>query len=546
MASFVFDIKNILILLAGILNLIFAITILVKGHKSHTDRWFNILIFSITSWIFSIIFYRGFQEPYSTLVAIRILYMTAATIPLTFLYFTFIFPDEKYSFKFWQKYLIPIPFLAITFMSLVPSYLIKNVIIIPGQEKIIIFNPNLHFIYAIYIIGYFSWSYTNLFKKYLSPLDALTKIQILYVIIGTLLSTTIGVTTNLILPLLGIFTLNWLGQVTVVFMITFIFYAIIKHHLFNVKVIATELLTFAIWIFIFIRLLVDQTLQTRIMEGGLLTLVIFFGILLIRSVIKEVEQREKLETLSRDLAVANEELKQLDAVKSEFISIASHQLRTPLTVIKGYVSLVLEGTLGSISDASKGALDKVTQSTHQLIKLVDDLLNLSRIESGKIQYSFQINNFTEIVPHVIDELDNKTKEKSIIVKLNNKILNLQPFLFDHDKIHEVIMNLIDNAIKYSPSKSVITIALEETEHNAKPYVHFSIQDQGIGIRPEDQKRLFNKFSRSEEARIANPNGMGIGLYFVKRVIEDHGGQVGLLSKGLGKGSTFWVEVPERI
>lgn len=190
-------------------------------------------------------------------------------------------------------------------------------------------------------------------------------------------------------------------------------YAILRHNLLNIRVIAAELFTFVILIVSFIQILLAETRIVFYLSVGTTIILFAFGIFLIRSVLKEVWQREKMETLSRKLAVANEELKKLDQAKSEFISIASHQLRTPLTVIKGYISLILEGSMGKIAKSATDALQKTAISTEQLIKIVADLLNLSRIESGKIRYEFAPVDFPELVKNVIDEFKHLAEKKAL-------------------------------------------------------------------------------------------------------------------------------------
>src|SRR3989338_1708740 len=162
----------------------------------------------------------------------------------------------------------------------------------------------------------------------------------------------------------------------------------LKHKLFNAKVASTELLTFSIWVFLLIRTTTSLTLQDFVINGSIFILTVFVGVFLIRSVIKEIEQREKLEKMSIQLSVANDELKRVDAAKSEFLSIVSHQLRTPLTAIKGYISMMIEGSYGKLEEVQHGTLEKVFQSAERLIVLVNDLLNLNRIEDGRIIYTF--------------------------------------------------------------------------------------------------------------------------------------------------------------
>ncbi|TSC77599.1 MAG: hypothetical protein G01um101433_516 [Parcubacteria group bacterium Gr01-1014_33] len=321
-------------------------------------------------------------------------------------------------------------------------------------------------------------------------------------------------------------------------------YAILRHQLFNIRIVTAQLLTLILAGFGLFRLIVSASVQEMVFNVLLLAITLLVGVYLILSVRKEVEQRERLEVLSHALAEANEELKKLDAAKSEFVSIAGHQLRAPLTVIRGYVSMAMEGSFGAIDEKVKDALGKVEYSAVQLVKLVASLLDLSRIESGRIKYDFVMGDFQSLTEKVIEEFTSPAKKKGLRILFENRAGTLPQFLFDQDKMREVAVNLVDNAVKYS-KEGEVAVRLEVTATGGKPHARLSVHDSGIGIKKEDIAKLFSKFARTEQAQLADPNGMGIGLYFVKRVVEDHGGKVWAESEGEGKGSTFFLEIPMR-
>lgn len=347
---------------------------------------------------------------------------------------------------------------------------------------------------------------------------------------------------NSVVPLVYGFPLEPVFVIMVPLHLLGMYIAVTKHRLFDVKVITTEVLIFAIWVFLFVRSLVADTPADRWANIVLFALMIFFGVLLIRSVLKEVESREKIQALATDLAAANEELKKLDAAKSEFISIAGHQLRTPLTVIKGYASMVMEGSFGEIGEKAKEAINKVFISSVTLTKLVSDLLDLSRIEAGKIRYEMKEMKLDDVVYGVLGELQETAAAKAVTLKFSNQNLKNKTIFADIDKIHELVINLVDNAIKYS-EKGRVDVGLTEILRDGKTFLQFSVKDTGMGIKPDDLPKLFAKFVRSEEARKVRPDGMGIGLYFAKKIVEDHHGRIWAESPGLGKGSTFFVEIP---
>jgi len=251
-----------------------------------------------------------------------------------------------------------------------------------------------------------------------------------------------------------------------------------------------------------------------------------------------VKMEKEVEKATRDLRKANVQLKKLDAAKSEFISIASHQLRTPLTVIKGYISMMLEGNFGALTKPETESLEKVFLSNERLIQLVENLLNVSRIESGRLQFDFKQIDLNNMVASVVEELSGNAKKKNLILQYKPPAEPLPKFKLDEEKIRQVVMNLIDNGLKYTKQGS-ITIKLELVNNKVK----FSVADSGMGIRPEDMGNLFKKFSRGTGTSLIHTEGTGLGLYVARMMVEAHHGKIWAESDGEGKGSRFCFELP---
>ena len=310
--------------------------------------------------------------------------------------------------------------------------------------------------------------------------------------------------------------------------------------MFNVKVVVTQLLVFVIWIFAFLRILFDESIVDRGLDAGLFLILIIFGILIIRSVVKEIKQREKIELLATDLKKANDRLTELDRQKSEFVSFATHQLRAPLTAMKGYASLILEGDMGKVTTEAREAVGRIFESTNTLANIVDDYLNVTRIELGTMKYAFETVDLKTLIEDVIAELkpniDKMTKVKFIFGAEN--MGSDYRITADRDKLKQVIANLIDNSLKYTPSGSVgVSLAINRAKHK---FV-FMIKDTGIGIAPETLPHLFNKVTRAGNANKTNIKGTGLGLFVAKEIITAHHGTIRAESNGEGKGSTFIVE-----
>lgn len=313
-------------------------------------------------------------------------------------------------------------------------------------------------------------------------------------------------------------------------------YAIFRYQLFDTKVITTELLTFSLWIFILIRALLATTPREQVMDGLLLFLTVIFGIFLIGSVMREVEIREKIQKLAENLEHANDRLKELDRLKSEFVSFATHQIRGPLTSIKGYASLMIEGDYGAVPDNIKEPIHIIFQSSQAMATIVEDFLNVSRIEQGRMKYEWSVFDLRELVNQAVTEAKPAVERKGLTISVS---LGSAPLVVraDKGKIKQVIGNLLDNAVKYTP-KGGITVTLVGEQGKAR----LSINDTGVGIRSETIPHLFQKFSRAEDASKVNILGTGLGLYVAKEMIKAHTGKVWVESPGEGKGSTFFVEL----
>ena len=237
--------------------------------------------------------------------------------------------------------------------------------------------------YAFFIISYVALSVFVLLKKYKQGRGNI-KINIRYILTGIAISGFLGIMANIVLPLFNIFDIAKFGSTSTIVLVFLVAYAVAKHNFMDIKVIGTEFFAIILSFILFINVIFSDNFNDLVIKIVLFIAVASITFLLVKSVVKEVRTRQKLEELTIKLRNANEDLKKLDAAKSEFISIASHQLRTPLSIIKGYISVIIEGDTGKITSEQEDYLRKVYASNEKLIMLVNDLLDLSRIESGRI------------------------------------------------------------------------------------------------------------------------------------------------------------------
>lgn len=335
---------------------------------------------------------------------------------------------------------------------------------------------------------------------------------------------------------------NWeiaqYGEFGMPVFIALLAYLVVKYRTFNAKLLSVQALSFSLVTLVGSLLFFIREPVPYFIVGITLILLIVLARVLVLSVQKEVKRKEELEILSKELALANTELKRLDESKSEFISIASHQLRTPLTAIRGFLALLVEGAYGKLEPKIEQTIQKVTVANNRLMNLVENLLNISRIEAGRIQYQFSPTHIEDIVSELEDMFLLAAQEKGIKFKVEKLAQPLPLLSLDAAKIREVISNMIDNAMKYTQEGSV-TVSYERHPE----CVAIVVADTGMGIDPKDLPHLFKKFERGSQAERVNVSSTGLGLFVGRKFAEAHGGTITAHSEGKGKGAKFILELP---
>jgi len=246
---------------------------------------------------------------------------------------------------------------------------------------------------------------------------------------------------------------------------------------------------------------------------------------------------QKVADRTAELMIANEKLKDLDKLKSDFVSNVSHELRTPLTAIKGSVDNMLDGITGSLNEKQTRYLGRVKSNSDRLARLINDLLDLSRIEAG-INLKPSNLSLVSIAKEVAETLRPVASEKQIEIGIEAPDNSLTAWA-DPDRISEVLMNLVGNAIKFTPTLGKVTISLHR---NGNESVKVSVEDTGPGIPSEEAARIFDKFYQVTQTEKQKTRGTGLGLSIAKALVELHGGKIWLESEA-GKGSMFCFTLP---
>ena len=384
----------------------------------------------------------------------------------------------------------------------------------------------------------------SLFKSWVSS-DSKKRMRSLIILFATLAFFVIFSSTEYLATITDNYETSLYGLFVLPLFLIIMVFAITNLGVFQFRLLGTQVLAYALIIMAGSQFLFLQDSAESTLSLVTLGMSILLGVLLLQNAKKEADVREKVEKLATQLQVsntglaeANTKLRELDKQKTEFISFATHQLRSPLTSMRGYSSLILEGEMGQTTPPVKEAVQTILTSTKTLISLVENYLNVSRMELGTMKYDFKPIDFKELLDEVVREQKTNIEAKGL--KLNVSVSGDSfPIKADVDKFKQVIVNTIDNSVKYTPQGS-ITLSLEKKDKN----IRFVVSDTGVGINPKTMPKLFKKFSRADNASDANIHGTGLGLFIAKEILTAHGGHMWAESEGEGKGSQFYIEIPE--
>jgi len=522
-------------ILSSLLFLLLGGFVYFQNRKSSINFTFLLICITTFWWQFSWFFLFNTQSQALAEILVKIGYIGIILLPVTFLHFSLAFLGKIDKFNKTTLYLSY--FLALLFEI---SLFTTNYFIDGYYKYFWGFYPKANFLHLFFLlfiaILLIRVIYLLLVSLKKEPKISLRRSQIEYILIAIIFYTFAS----------SDFLINHgyefypLGFIPILFFLSTIGYAIVRYRLMNVKVILTELLVSVIAVVLFSQIFTSEANFDYIWKGALFLAFLILGYLLIRSVLDEIKRRLELEKLTLELKKAYAELEKLDKAKSEFISIASHQLRTPLTAIKGYISMMIEESYGKPPEKMRKPLENIYLSNERLIKLVNDLLSVSRIESGRIKIKLEKVSIDEIIVSLIEELKGLAREKDLYLKFEKPEKPLPEISVDEERIRQVILNLIENAIRYT-NKGSITISAKKSDSK----IQISIKDTGEGISKEEIPYLFESFSRGSAGTRFWTEGAGLGLYVAKKFVEMHNGKIWAESPGRGKGSTFYIELKIR-
>ncbi len=509
-----------------IIGLLIGIFVLFKTKFSLLGKilFFITLVFSL--WVVSDLFIWIFYFQNSVVMtAWAPTEIFAILLFILCLYFVYVFV-EKRDVSLWSKILVSSPLLLI--IALVPT--LYNLTSYDVQECVAIQNPlytnftlGLKVLFSFWIIGFAVYKYFKAEKVF--------RKQILLLTIGIIIFLLSFLVAGYVAEQTYVFMYEAAGLFGMIVFVGFLGYLIVRFKTFNIKLIGAQALIVSLVILIGSQFFFIQTDINRVLTGITLIITGFIGLNLIRSVKKEVEQREKIEILAGELKVANEG-------QASLMHFMNHQIKGRFGNTKNIFAELLTGDYGTISSEAVPLLQKGLDEANVGINYVQGILKGDSAEKGVLPYDKKPMDMKVVVENTANKQKEYAEKKGLQFSLDVQSGDYN-ITGDSTQIGEAIRNLIDNSINYT-EKGSISVSLSQQSKS----VLLKIADTGVGISEDDKSRLFKAGGRGAESLKVNVNATGYGLVFVKNVADAHGGRVWVTSAGRGTGSTFYLEIPK--
>ena len=524
-------------------------TAFMSDSRSTTTRSF--FLFTMAGTVWSLLNYSFYHvaNPDLALNIMRLVICVAVWFVLFLFQFLYAFPKTDFTFPLWYQRIVVPGAAFVSILTLTSFVFVRVSALSPNGTVVGIENgPGIFLFVATVTALIFGGLLIFIQKMKRIPKEA----QSVYkpVSWGLLITFVLIITFNLILP--AFFNDSRFILYSAIFILPTVIgaaYAIRVHHLFNIKVFSTALLVFLLSIVSFGEIIFSDTLVLVLFRTGVLVFVLIFGINLIGSVIREVEQREKIEKLAKELADTNERQEGL-------IRFISHEVKGYLAKDSGAFAALLEGDFGTLSPELTPFVERAIAETRTGVESVMNILKASNQKKGTTEYKKEPFDMAALVADKVQ----KEKATATAKRLS---LNLiadpagAPYMFTGDKAEigdHVLRNLIENAINYTPSGTIDvslkkdpSTSLNSTRDKSlgagNGKIIITVRDTGMGITDEDKQRLFTEGGHGKDSQTINVHSTGYGLYIVKNIVTAHGGTVRAESAGAGKGSTFVVEFP---
>ncbi|MDO8514109.1 MAG: HAMP domain-containing sensor histidine kinase [bacterium] len=517
-------------------TLLIAGYVLINGAKELANRLLFLMSLCFGIWVFGAMVTWATEFPSYTMFFWTLINLAEAFVYFLAFYFFYVFVFKK-DLTLRQKIIFSLPLLPTLALASTPYMLLgynlsdcdRNAF----EGILSVWDFSMEFLFAALIAGFAGYAWKNA-----SSWEQKKQTTLLATgIIAFLLSFSLG-------NILEIFTENWyIGQYGLFgapIFVAFLAYLIVRFKAFNLKLIGAQALVTALWLLVLTLLFVRHIENVRVVTSITLIFVLILGIILVRSVRKEVQQRELIQKQEQELEVVNKQQETL-------LHFISHEIKGYLTKGESAFSEIADGDYGAIPAGVKTLASGALAEMRKGVRTVMEILDASNLKKGTVSYKMQTFDLKAAVVDVVNHLKPAAEAKHIDIKTTIDTQGRFIMNGDEEKIRQhVLRNLIDNAIKYTPEGS-ISVELGSSNSPSTSLgvnkIRFVVKDSGVGITPEDMAKLFTEGGHGKDSIKVNSHSTGYGLFIAKEIVDAHGGKIWAESKGQGKGSRFIVELP---
>lgn len=546
-----FTVADYILLLSTLASLVLALIVLRQKPRKSYNILFFLFILAMLGWTFANFLLDATASVHSlSLFAARVTAFSMSWAPWFLLLFIKSFVKEKLEVSKWllvAGFVFAGCFSLLSFTPLIVSDVDRTI------YPVEVVQGPLYLLLITYIVVVALWALGELVLRYIGSSDE-KRVQLLYLVVGSALMIITALITNvLFVQFFKNADYVRLGAMSPLLLVVFVTYAVTKHRLFNAKVLATQILVAALIIITTAQLIASQDVSDLVFRLVVLMLVSVTGLVLVKSVVKEHDAAQRIKGLNTDLMAsnarlekltvqlkqANQHLKELMDIKTEFLHIASHQLRTPLTGLRGYLEMQANGEFDNIEAKKRHDLHRdMLNAANQLNTIVNDLLDAMELEGGSLNFTWEPVQLEDMIGEIMEQLKPNYEKKGLALEFVKPSPLLPKVDADAGYLRQVFLNMVDNAEKYT-LKGGVTISAKVLDDK----VEVAVKDTGIGIDPAEKDKLFGKFIRGSRSQQIHTDGSGLGLFIMRKIATEHGGEIVLESDGVDKGTTVKCILP---
>ncbi len=516
-----------LLSIISLTNIVLAVLVILYGKSGRAPKWFAGVIFSTVAWTLVNYLADNIQNHYWSLIWTKMTFSTTAMLA----WFLLLFALEYGRRARLRRVLI----LATFVPNLIIQTLMFTRLIVKDVERYergvnVIFG-GFDWVFAVIFFGFLFLSIGLLIRRYRRTKENEYRYEILFMLLGLSLFVIAGAITNFIIPVVfNYFYASVFGPYFSIFFIGLTTYAILRHKALGINILAPQVFTLFIGAVLLVEVIIASDMTQRFIRSVIFLWYVVLAVLLIRAIRHEA-------SLVQMLSEANKNLKQLMDIKNEFMQIASHQLRTPVSVMRGMLDMLREDDGRLTETQKKEFIEKAYLKSEKLVQIIADVLSATEMDvpDFNIAGTAKQLDLADLAKKSANVCRSQAKQKGLRFSVHTKKAQVSG---SEVYLPQAMINLIDNAVKYTQSGSVrVEVHVEGDD------AVFQVRDTGAGVPEDEIKELWTKFKRATNARDLHTDGSGLGLFIVKKIIEGHaGGRVFVTSK-LDKGSTFGFRLP---